>query len=369
MAITEEPKKLGFGMMRLPRRGVVIDVEKTKQMVDLFMAAGFTYFDTAYAYTGSETATRKALVERYPRESFTIATKLAAGLKPTEKGAKKELETSLERSGAGYIDYYLLHSLMAGNYKLYEKYHLWDFLQEQKAAGRIRHYGFSFHDSPELLDEILTAHPDVEFVQLQINYADWEDPRVASRRNYEVARKHGKRIVIMEPVKGGKLANPPEEVQKLFRQANPDRSFASWAIRFAASLDGVLTVLSGMSTIEQMKDNLSYMTNFEPLNDAERRVLHEAERILGATNTIPCTACRYCTEGCPKQIPIPDVFSATNLLLGSGRREEAEAAYAALPIGRSAADCIACRKCEKVCPQHIEVSERMKETVKLFEQN
>ena len=362
----DEPKKLGFGLMRLPKKGLGIDVEQTKEMVDLFLAAGCTYFDTAFVYPGSEEATRKALVERYPRDRYTLATKLYAGMKPTEKGAKKELQTSLERTGAGYIDYYLLHSLMAGNYKLYERYHLWEYVQEMKAAGLIRHYGFSFHDSPELLDEILTAHPDAEFVQLQINYADWEDRNVASRRNYEIARKHGKRVVVMEPVKGGKLANPPEAVQKLFRSAAPDRSMASWAIRFAASLDGVLTVLSGMSNVSQMRDNLSFMTDFVPLNEQERRILHEAQRIMGATNTIPCTACRYCTEGCPKQIPIPDVFSAANLLLGSGRKEEAKAAFAAIEAGHTAADCIACRKCEQVCPQHIPISEKMKELASLL---
>ena len=361
MAISEDPKKLGFGLMRLPRRGLGIDVEQTKQMVDLFLAAGCTYFDTAFVYPGSEDATRKALVERYPRESYTLATKLHAGMTPTEKIAKHEFKVSLDRTQAGYIDYYLLHSLMESNYRLYDKFHLWDFVREEKAAGRIRHYGFSFHDGPELLDEILTKHPDAEFVQLQINYADWDNPKVASRQNYEVARRHGKRVVIMEPVKGGKLANPPEEVKKLFRAADPNASMASWAIRFAASLDGVLAVLSGMSNVEQMRDNLSYMTNFVPLNDAERRMLHEAQRIMGASVTIPCTACRYCTEGCPKQIPIPDVFAAANEILGSGRREDAERAYAAIPAGHTAADCIACRRCEKVCPQHIEISEKMKE--------
>ena len=368
MAITEEPKKLGFGMMRLPRRGVVIDVEKTKQMVDLFMAAGFTYFDTAYAYTGSETATRKALVERYPRESFTIATKLAAGLKPTEKGAKKELETSLERSGAGYIDYYLLHSLMAGNYKLYEKYHLWDFLQEQKAAGRIRHYGFSFHDSPELLDEILTAHPDVEFVQLQINYADWEDPRVASRRNYEVARKHGKRIVIMEPVKGGKLADPVDAVKAVFDAEKKDASYASWAVRFAASLEGIITVLSGMSSVEQMKDNIGYMKEFRPLDAHEREVILRAQAALNEDKSIACTACHYCTDGCPLNIPIPEIFAVRNRRdlyspFDGGRR-----AYEVATTGRGrASECIACGQCESACPQRLQIIDLLRECATVLE--
>lgn len=367
ITMEQQPKKLGFGLMRLPRKGLSIDVEQVKEMVDLFLAAGCTYFDTAYVYPGSEDAIRKALVERHPRDAYTLATKLYAGMMPTEKTAKQELSTSLKRTGAGYIDYYLLHSLMRGNWKLYEKYHLWDFVQEQKAAGTIRHYGFSFHDGPELLDEILTLHPDAEFVQLQINYVDWENPSVTSRKNYEVARKHGKQIVIMEPVKGGKLAAPPKEVQSLMQSVAPDRSYASWAIRFCASLEGVLTVLSGMSNLDQMRDNLSYMTDFVPLNEAEQRVIHEAQRIMGLSNTIPCTACRYCTEGCPQQIAIPEVFSAANLALGSGRVLEARAAYEALPEEARASACIGCRACEQVCPQHIPISDNMQKIRGMFE--
>ena len=362
--IMKETGKLGFGLMRLPHKGLSIDIEQTSKMVDMFIEGGGTYFDTAYVYQGSEAAAKKALVERHPRESYTLATKLNASMlavSATEKMAKKQFETSLERTGAGYFDYYLLHALDSKNYKRYEKFGIWDFAKEKKAQGQIRHVGFSFHGRPDLLEKLLTEHPEVEFVQLQINYADWENDSVLSRANYEVARKFGKPIVVMEPVKGGKLANPPEEVKKLFRAADPNASMASWAIRFAASLDGVLAVLSGMSNVEQMRDNLSYMTNFVPLNDAERRMLHEAQRIMGASVTIPCTACRYCTEGCPKQIPIPDVFAAANEILGSGRREDAERAYAAIPAGHTAADCIACRRCEKVCPQHIEISEKMKE--------
>ena len=361
------PKKLGFGLMRLPRKTVFTDIEQTKKMVDLFMADGFTYYDTAFVYPGSEEAIRKALVERYPRDSYTLATKLHAGMAPTEKAAKQEFQTSLKRTGAGYFDFYLLHSLMESNYKKYDKYHLWEFVKEQKELGTIRHYGFSFHAGPDLLDEILTAHPDVEFVQLQINYADWEDPSITSRANYEVALKHGKRIVIMEPVKGGSLANPPKEVRELLKAAHPDWSYASWAIRFCASLEGVLTVLSGMSNIEQMQDNLSYMKEFTPLSEQDQQVLHEAQRILGKSKTIPCTACRYCTEGCPKQIPIPDLFAAANLTLGSGQLSESRKAYDQIPEGHRASDCIACRKCENVCPQHLPISENMKKLKDMFE--
>lgn len=363
----QEIKKLGFGMMRLPRKGVVIDIEHTKKMVDMFMEAGFTYFDTAFVYPGSEDATRKALVERYPRESYTIATKLMATLAPTKKAAEQEFFTSLKRTGAEYIDYYLLHTLMTSNYKKYEKYDLWSFVQKQKEAGLIKHYGFSFHDGPELLDKILTEHPEAEFVQLQINYADWENPSVASRANYEVARKHGKSIVVMEPVKGGSLANPPKEIKKLFDEKHPDMSYASWAIRFVASLEGILTVLSGMSNIEQMQDNLSYMKDFKPLNEEEKEIIHKAQEIMGSLKTIPCTACKYCVEGCPMQIPIPDIFAAMNKRLGNGQLEEADNDYKnAVTEGHGADSCIKCKKCEQVCPQHIPISERMTECAAVF---
>ncbi len=363
---TETPK-LGFGLMRLPKRGVVINVEKVKTMVDLFLEAGFTYFDTAYIYPGSENAIRKALVERHPRDCYTLATKLNASVAPTERSARKQFATSLERTGAGYFDYYLLHALMENNYGKYEKLHLWDFVAEQKEKGLIKNLGFSFHAGPDLLDELLTAHPEVDFVQLQINYADWENPKVTSRANYEVARKHGKLITVMEPVKGGNLANPPEEVKKLFQAIHPDMSCASWAIRFVASLDGILTALSGMSNEEQMRDNLSYMKDFRPLNEAEQKAIQQAQRILGNSSTIPCTACRYCVEGCPQQIPIPGIFAAMNKQLGNGQMAEARESYFAVTSkGHNAADCIECRQCEAACPQHLPITTSLKQAVKMF---
>lgn len=363
----KETPKLGFGLMRLPRRGVVINVEQVKQMVDLFLEAGFTYFDTAFVYPGSENAIRKALVERHPRDTFTLATKLNVMAAPTERAARKQFATSLERTGAGYFDYYLLHALMQNNYQKYEKLHLWDFVSEQKEKGVIRNLGFSFHATPQLLDEILTAHPEVDFVQLQINYADWENSKVTSRANYEVARKHGKLITVMEPVKGGTLANPPEAVQKLFREIHPDMSCASWAIRFVASLDGILTVLSGMSNVEQMRDNLSYMQNFQPLNEKEQKAIQEAQRILGNSSTVPCTACRYCVEGCPQQIRIPDIFAAMNKQLGNGQMAEAAQAYAQVTSeGHRASDCIECRQCEGACPQHLTITDYLKQAAEMF---
>jgi len=362
--------KLGFGLMRLPRKaGIVMDIEQIKEMVDLFMGAGFTYFDTAFIYAGSEAAIRKALVERYPREAYTLATKINAFLMaPTEKAAKNQFYTSLKRTGAGYFDYYLLHSLKESNYEKYDRFHLWDFVKEQKDNGTIRHFGFSFHDEPELLDQILTAHPEVDFVQLQINYADWENPAVTSRENYETARKHGKSIVVMEPVKGGTLANPPAEVRELFENYHPDMSCASWAIRFAASLDGIITVLSGMSNIAQMKDNISFMKNFQPLNEEEQKIIQEAQRLIGMSSTVQCTACRYCTEGCPKQIPIPDIFRAMNLQLGNGQVQEAANTYREVTgTGAKASECIRCRKCEVACPQHLPITDHLAKAVTMFE--
>lgn len=362
--------KLGFGMMRLPKKALFTDVEQTSKMVDMFLEAGFTYFDTAHVYRGSEDTMRKALVKRHPRDSYTIATKLYAPSARSEKQARQQFETSLSRLGTDYIDYYLLHSLMESNYRKYDQFRLWDYAGRLKEEGKIRHIGFSFHDGPELLEKLLTAHTEVEFVQLQINYADWENPSVTSRRNYEVARKYGKAITVMEPVKGGALADPPAMIKKLFKEYHPELSCASWAIRFAASLEGILTVLSGMSDTEQMRDNLSYMKNFQPLNSEEQSIIQEAQRIMNHSSAIPCTACRYCVEGCPKQILIPDVFHAMNLQLGNGQMEQAREDYfRAAEGGSPASACIRCRKCEGVCPQHLPITEHLKEAAAMFEQS
>lgn len=368
----ESTPKLGFGLMRLPKtKDGKIDLEQTKQMVDRFMEAGLTYFDTAYVYDDgdSERAAKAALVDRYPRESFTLATKLCAWMGAhDEKSAKQQFYTSLERTGAGYFDYYLLHALQAGNYKTYDKYHIWDFVKEQKEKGLIKHWGFSFHATPDILDRLLTDHPDAEFVQLQLNYADWENPDVTARENYEVARKHGKSIVVMEPVKGGALANPPTKVQEILRQADPKASFASWAIRYAASLDGIITVLSGMSNLEQMEDNLSYMKDFRPLNADEQQAIRQAQEAINGVKSIPCTACHYCTGGCPKQIPIPEIFAARNRQLVWGQLQEGQAVYDQLAAkGNVASDCIGCGQCERACPQQIKVIRRLKECAAALE--
>ena len=296
----EEIKKLGFGLMRLPKKGEEIDVEQVKTMVDKFMAAGFTYFDTAWAYPGSEEAIRAALVERYPRESYQLATKNAAWINcKTREEAISQFNLSLERTGAGYFDFYLLHNLGEHRTKFFDDFDMWSFVQEKKAEGLIKHVGFSFHSTPEELETILAAHPEMEFVQLQINYADWENPAVQSRRCYEVARAHNKPVIIMEPVKGGMLATPPEKVREVFEKAAPEASVASWAVRFAASLDGVITVLSGMSNVEQMEDNLSYMKDFRPLDAKEQAVIEAARAELGKYPIIPLHDLQLLREGLP----------------------------------------------------------------------
>lgn len=367
----ENTPKLGFGLMRLPKlESGEIDVEQVKEMVDLFMAAGLTYFDTAYVYDNgkSEEAAKAALVDRYPRDKFTLATKLNARVATSAEDARQQLATSLERTGAGYFDYYLLHALGKGNVGKYDEYDLWNFVKEAKEKGLVRHWGFSFHDGPELLDELLTKHPDVEFVQLQINYADWDSPSVTSRACYEVARKHNKPVVIMEPIKGGTLADPPSRVRQLLTEADPKVSPASWAVRYAASLEGILTVLSGMSNLEQMRDNLSYMTHFQPLSDGERQVIARAQEVLASIDSIPCTACRYCTDGCPMKINIPGIFGARNKQLIFEQVEQGEKDYARVTQeGGKASDCISCGQCEAACPQQINIIERLKQCAEVFD--
>ena len=350
--------KLGFGLMRLPKlENGEIDVEQTSKMVDLFLEAGGTYFDTAFAYNGSEQAIKKALVERYPRDRYTLTTKLFAALANSEEEAKQEFYTSLERTGAGYFDYYLLHAIQRGNYKKYDEYHLWDYVKELKEKGLIKHYGFSFHADPDLLEELLDKHPDVEFVQLQINYADWENPGVASKRNWEICRAHGKPVIVMEPVKGGILADPIDTVKAVFDKENNGMSYSSWAIRFVASQEHILTVLSGMSNLEQMQDNLSYMKDFKPLNEHEMEVIKAAQKALDEDKSIPCTACHYCTEGCPMGIPIPEIFNVENRKKGSPEfRTLREYSIVTQDKGK-ASDCIQCGQCEGVCPQHLPIIE------------
>lgn len=366
----EDIKKLGFGLMRLPMNGEEVNIEETKEMVDLFLSKGFTYFDTAHGYLDgkSEKAVKTALVDRHKRDTFQLATKLPAWAASTEEEAKAMFETSLARTGAGYFDFFLLHNLGDTRTAAFDDFHIWDFLAEKKAEGKIVNLGFSMHDKAEKLEEILKAHPEMDFVQLQINYADWDSPTVESRKCYEVARKYNKPVIIMEPVKGGSLAKLPEKISKIFKDADPEASLSSWAIRYAASLDGVLTVLSGMSTLEQMKDNLTTMEGFEPLSEAEKLVVEKAAAALDAMPQVPCTACRYCEKGCPQQVAIPGIFRALNNYMIYGNKEGAEGNYAfETRAGGVASKCIECGSCEDVCPQHIGIIKELKKAKEVFE--
>ncbi len=351
--------KLGFGLMRLPKLADgSIDIEQTSKMADMFLEAGGTYFDTAFVYDGgaSEEAFRKAVVERHPRESFTIATKLNVRAAKDEQSAKQEFFTSLERTGAGYFDFYLLHALMTRNYKLYEEYGIWDFVKEQRDKGLIKHWGFSFHATPQILEELLDAHPDVDFIQIQLNYADWDNPSVCSGELYRIATERKVPLVIMEPVKGGGLADPPEKVKKLFKEADPNASCASWALRYAASFDNVFTVLSGMSNVEQMADNLSFMKNMKPLDEKEQEIIAKAQKIIKEEVIIPCTACHYCTDGCPMNIPIPEIFDVANDNMLAWGAPPAKGGYAAATKDKGkASDCVSCGQCEAACPQGINI--------------
>lgn len=375
----KENKKLGFGLMRLPRTEGAdpnsetvnpIDIDQVKEMVDLFMEAGCTYFDTAWAYDWSEDAVRQALVERYPRESYTLATKLAAWIDcETREDAIAQFESSLELTQADYFDYYLLHNLGGRRTEFFDRFDLWNFVKEKKEEGLIKNVGFSFHSTPEELEDILNKHPEVDFVQLQINYADWDDPMIQSKANYEVARKHGKQIVIMEPIKGGLLANPPASVEKVFKDADPDMSSASWAVRFAASLEGVLAVLSGMSNLDQMKDNLSYMTDFQPLTQEECEVIEDAREELAKLPIIPCTSCGYCMKVCPQNVGIPGSFNAMNLytLYGNLKYAKGKEGFDVGVAGKARADaCIKCGMCEEACPQSIPIRDELEKMAKVF---
>ena len=362
--------KLGFGLMRLPgSKEKNIEIEKVKEMVDRYMESGFNYFDTAYAYPGSEEAIREALVNRYPRDSFTLADKLPAWEIHSEEDVERIFNTSLERCGVDYFDFYLLHSIEEAHYDNYKKYGCFDFVRRMKKEGKIRHIGFSFHDSPELLQQVLDENPDMEFVQLQLNYLDWENDVIQSRKNYEVAFSNHKPVVVMEPIKGGSLASFSEDIENIFKEAQPNRSIASWALRFIASKENVMTVLSGMSTLEQMEDNLSTMKEFEPMNEEEEKLVKQVTEKVLSVETIPCSGCRYCTPGCPMQIQIPDLFTAYNSNLKYGKSFRYSTYYFNhCKDGHSlASQCIECGQCESVCPQHLKIISLLKDVVKEFE--
>ncbi len=370
-----EGKKLGFGLMRLPLTDAndkgSIDIEALKEMVDTFMEQGFTYFDTAWMYCAfkSENAVKEALTDRYPRDRYTLTTKLHASYLKTKEDRDRIFEEQRQKTGVEYFDYYLIHAIDQELYSIYNEMDCFNWLIEKKKQGLVKHIGFSYHDSVEFLDQVLTEHPEIEFVQLQMNYLDWESAEVQSRKCYEVASKHGKPVIVMEPVKGGTLADVPAEVRESFAAYHPDLSVPSWAIRFVASLDNVAMVLSGMSNMEQLMDNISYMKEFVPMNAEETELVHKAAEMIKDSIAIPCTGCSYCTEGCPMQIAIPDLFRVYNK---SKRGEitdvEANEEYRQLTeSGGKARECLACGQCQVACPQHLEIINYLKDVAKCME--
>ena len=362
-------KNFGFGCMRLPMNGDQVDITETTRMVDEFLAQGFNYFDTAHGYIGgkSELALKECLTSRYPREAYSLTDKLTDSYFKTETDIRPFFESQLEACGVDYFDFYLMHAQNADNFKKFKACRAYETAFALKAEGRIRHVGLSFHDRAEVLDQILTEYPQIEVVQIQFNYLDYDDIAVQSRKCYEVCRKHGKPVLVMEPVKGGSLVNLPEEAKKVLDDLHGG-SPASYAIRFAAGFPGMMMVLSGMSDLEQMKDNLSYMRDFKPLNETELAAVNKVQEIFHKMNMIPCTACRYCVEGCPKQISIPDLFAIMNI---KQLHHDWNADYYYEEVhtapGRRASDCLKCGKCEKICPQHLPIRKLLEEIAKEFD--
>ena len=370
-------KKLGFGMMRLPLLNDLdqtsVDEKQVCEMVDAFIANGFTYFDTAYMYHNheSERVVKRCLVARHKRDEYTLASKLPSMFLTCKEDNTKFFNEQLEKCGVDYFDYYLLHNLNVGNYEKVEKYNSFAFCKEMVKEGKIKHLGFSFHGLAKDLAKILEKHhSDIEFVQLQINYIDWENPNVESRLCYETVRKYGKKIVIMEPVKGGALANLPEEANKVLKEYDNTKSIPSYAIRFAASLDDVMVVLSGMSNMAQLQENMSYMKDFVPLTNQEFTMLLGLVNIINEANKIACTACNYCTEKCPKHICIPDYFKIYNKARSHMGKSfnSLKPEYEKLASNHGlASDCINCKQCEKMCPQHLPITKYLCDVATAFE--
>lgn len=357
--------KLGFGLMRLPEKDGEVDYEHVCRMVDKYMAAGLNYFDTAYVYHSgkSEIAARECLVKRYPRESFCLATKLPAWCMTNEDDRDRIFNEQLERAGVDYFDYYLLHSLEDGNnYDTYERLDCFNWGIQKKKEGKILHFGFSYHGTPELLEEVLDKHPEIEFVQIQLNYADWISPLIQSGKLYEILRKRNIPMIIMEPVKGGTLAALAPELEAKFKAERPEKSVASWAMRYAASLEGVATILSGMSNDEQMQDNINTFTDFEPLSEKEQEIVREVTDIMLDSPLIGCTACKYCVDGCPSGIIIPEIFRILNTIRLYGEEWRSGNYYKGLTENSGKAkDCVGCGQCEDVCPQHLQIRELLAE--------
>lgn len=357
-------KNFGFGCMRLPMIDKEVDHKQFCEMIDLFMENGFTYYDTARVYIQgkSELALKECLVKRYPRESFIIADKLSGSCFEKQEDIIPFFNSQLEALGVEYIDYYLMHCQMQRNYDKFMNAKAYEIAAQLKKEGKIKHLGFSFHDNAEFLEKILIDHPEVEFVQIQFNYLDYDSVNVESKKCYDVCRKYNKDVMIMEPVKGGELVNLPLKAQEIINKLEKG-SNASYAIRFAASFDGVIMVLSGMSDLNQIKDNISYMKDFKPLTDYEKQELFKVAEVIKENKLIPCTGCRYCVDGCPKQIKIPDMFSILNTkILNKNYNPNA---YKELTVSSGlASDCIKCGLCEKECPQNLPIRELLEKVNK-----
>ena len=358
--------KLGYGNLRMPKVDSKLDIATACKMTDAFLEAGYSYFDTCYAYEESEKALGESLVKRHPRELFQINTKLSLLFTKNAGEMQKMFETSLERLGTDYIDYYFLHSLNADLLKKADNFDAWGFLKGLKEKGLVKHIGFSFHDTPELLDETLSNHPETELVLLQLNYLDWDDPNIQSRRLYETARKHNVPISVMEPCKGGWLAYEHSEAGKILKEANPEASVASWAFRFLAGLEGIMTILSGMGTLAEVEDNIKTFNDFSPLSEEEHKIIEKAVGTIKATPSSPCTDCRYCMPHCPKNIPIPRALQLYNSYLTHKNPDSLRHLYFMIsvtsPLPR---ECVKCGACEKVCPQRINISDYLEKLTEI----
>ena len=371
MYFEDVKKNFGFGCMRLPmiENGKDVDIAQTTKMVDTFLEQGFNYFDTAHGYLEgkSELAVKECLTSRHKREEYILTDKLTMEYFKKQEDIRPFFESQLEACGVEYFDFYLMHAQGSGNFPHFKSCRAYETAFELKKEGKIRHVGMSFHDTAEVLDQILTEYPQIEVVQIQFNYLDYEDPKIQSRLCYEVCRKHDKPIIIMEPVKGGSLVNLPKIAGDVLDELQGG-SPASYAIRYAAGFPGVMMVLSGMSNMEQMQDNLSYMKNFKPLNEKELKAVYEVQNIFNHMDLIRCTGCRYCVEGCPKQIAIPDIFTVMNARqIHQDRNAEREYRDVHTSLGHRASDCIKCGKCEAICPQHLPIRELLADIAREFE--